>query len=335
MNRKVSSSGKFLFLAAALAALILGCGATSRDGGEPAAGRPAEQVSADRYSEIIGRRDEAGNLTVYFLDLSVENEAEDKSGDSSLVIFPEGSVMLVDTGHPESAGDILAFLRDMGITKIDRVVLSHPHIDHIGGFSEIARVHEIGEVYQIEMDYPTDTYRQAQDTIRAMGIPARYLKRGDRVTLEDTVSMEIFNPEETLVYPQDFPDNSTQFVNNSSIVMKFTYGDSSVIMAGDIYSPRERDLTDQFGERLRADVAKATHHGADTSNSNRWIRTVRPLIVVSMHDVMGSMAVYNNYRKSGTDYYHTLYDGIVRVRMDSKQNYTVTTRFDSWLRQEE
>lgn len=342
-TRSAASKWAGIFLALLL---LLGCGSKNvppASGSTESSGASAQVrestaektgEKADRYAEIIDRSSEKGKLTVFFLDLSVKNEQTDKSGDAALLISPDGKVMMIDSGHPESAPDILKFLSDMGIGKIDCFVLSHPHIDHIGGFPAIAEKHPIGKVYQIDMDYPTDTYRKTQEAIKAKNIPLVYLKDGDTLRFGDKVGIEIFNPGESLEYPQNFPDNSTQFVNNASMVMKFSYGTSTYLTAGDIYSPKERDLTDIFGEELRADVAKANHHGADTSNSNRWIRTVQPLIVVSMHDVMGSMTVYNNYVKQGSAYYHSLYDGIIRISMDDESNYTALTQFDSWLRPE-
>jgi competence protein ComEC len=297
--------------------------------GQDAAALPAK---TDRYDDLVSTADWAGKFTVYFLDLAVSPEARDKSGDATLLISPEGKVMMLDSGHPESAGDILSFLSDLGIGRIDYFILSHPHIDHIGGFPAIAERYQVGEVYQINMEYPTDTYRRYRDALEKLRIPVSNLKRGDTLNFGREISLEVFNPGEKFDYPAEFPANSTQFINNSSLVVKFNYGDSSLLMGGDIYSPRERELIDLYGEKLRADVIKANHHGGDTSNSSRWIRTASPKIVSVMNDIIASMTVYNNYKKNGGAFYHTLEDGIIRVSMDKNRNYRVTTRFDSWLR---
>jgi competence protein ComEC len=327
-----------------LLALLLLAGACRRSGetvqarqipaGETGTGQDAAVLPArtDRYKELVSTADWAGKFTVYFLDLAVSPGAQDKSGDAALLISPEGKVMMLDSGHPESAGDILSFLSDLGIGRIDYFILSHPHIDHIGGFPAIAERHQVGEVYQINMEYPTDTYRRYREALEQFRIPASNLKRGDTLSFGGEISLEVFNPGEKFDYPAEFPANSTQFINNSSLVGKFSYGDSSLLMGGDIYSPRERELIDLYGEKLRADVVKANHHGGDTSNSSRWIRTTSPKIVISMNDVISSMTVYNNYKKNGGAFYHTLEDGIIRVSMDKNRDYRVTTRFDSWLR---
>ncbi|MDR3191641.1 MAG: MBL fold metallo-hydrolase, partial [Treponema sp.] len=244
--------------------------------GETGTGQSAATAPAgDRYDELISTANWAGKFTVFFLDLAVSPEAKDKSGDATLLISPEGKVMMLDSGHPESAGDILSFLSDLGIGRIDYFILSHPHIDHIGGFPAVAERHQVGEAYQIDMEYNTDTYRRYRDALEKRHIPVTNLKRGDTFGFGGEISVEVFNPGEK-IEPPGFPADSTQFINNSSLVLKFNYGDSSLLMGGDIYTPRERELIDLYGEKLRADVVKANHHGGDTSNSSRWIRTTGP-----------------------------------------------------------
>ncbi|MDR0998359.1 MAG: MBL fold metallo-hydrolase, partial [Treponema sp.] len=250
-NSGGNRGGYFCF--SILLAVLLLAGACRRPGGTAQARQtPAEQTGAgqnaalapgktDRYRELVSTANLGGNFTVYFLDLAVSPEAKDKSGDAALLISPEGKVMMLDSGHPESAGDILSFLADLGIGRIDYFILSHPHIDHIGGFPAIAERHQIGEVYQIDMEYNTDTYRRYRDTLERFRMPVRNLKRGDTFGFGDEIRLEVFNPEEKLEYPSEFPANSTQFINNSSLVIKFYYGDSSLLMGGDIYTPRERD----------------------------------------------------------------------------------------------
>ena len=317
---------------------------------EPVAGKPAaEQVNADgkvdRYRELI-RSPEKGRLTIYFLDLSVSPEAVDKSGDAGLILLPDGKVMMVDSGHPESAADSLALLSDLKISRIDYFILSHPHIDHVGGFPAIAEKHEIGEVYQIDMEYPTESYRRYRAALDLHRIPVYMLKRGDTVSFGDEVSAKVYNPPEDFSYPEGnlgsveprrrvpagFPDNSTQFVNDNSLVLKLTWGKTGILLGGDIYLTRERELTELYGDELRSVIAKANHHGLDSSNSIRWIRTVQPRVVVAMNDLFSSMTVYNNFKKNGAAFYHTFLDGLVRVSLDREGNCEVTSRFDSWLR---
>ena len=298
---------------------------------EPAAGPPGLQGKADRYEELI-RSPEKGHLTIYFLDLSVSPQAEDKSGDAMLLILPDGLVMMVDSGHPESAADSLALLSELGIARIDYFFITHPHIDHIGGFPAIAEKYEIGEVFQTDIEYITETYRLYKKVIETHRIPVRSLKRGDTLLLGEEITAQVFNPPDEIKYPQNFPANSTQFINDNSMVVKLSWGKSDILLGGDIYLTRERDISELYGEELHAIVSKANHHGNDSSNGAWWIRTVQPELVVAMDDKISSMTVYNNFKKSGAVYYHTSLDGLVRVTLNREGEYSVVSRFDSWLR---
>ena len=288
-------------------------------------------VIIDRYEELI-RSPLEGRFTVFFPDLSVSPQAQDKSGDAAIVILPGGKVMMIDSGHPESAGDSLALLSDLGINKIDYFIITHPHIDHIGGFPAIAEKHEIGEVFQTALEYSTETYRSYRTALEKFRLPVNNLNRGDALVFGEGVTALVLNPQAEISYPANFPGNSTQFLNDNSLVIKFTWGASSILFGADIYLTRERELSELYGEELVSVAAKANHHGSDTSNSAGWIRAVQPKLVVAMDDQISSMTVYNNYKRSGAAYYHTFLDGIVRVSLDREGNYEVISRFDSWLR---
>ena len=281
-------------------------------------------------NQSVFTRDE-GVCNLYFLDLEVSPKAKDKSGDSTILISPDGKVMLLDCGHPESGGQVVAALKALGIEKIDYSVASHPHIDHIGGFPEIAGHFPIGKVYRTALEYTTATYRRFVSTISDKKIPVEILGEGDAFMFGDRVSVEVFNPSFEIVYPKDYPDNSTQFVNNSSLALKFSYGESTAWFSGDLYAPQEMVLVKKYGDRLQSDIVKANHHGSNTSNSLQWIQTLKPSIVVAMHDELYSMHVYNTYVKYGATYHLTFYDGNVKVSMDGKKQYTVTDEKESWL----
>ncbi|AEV28783.1 putative hydrolase (metallo-beta-lactamase superfamily) [Sphaerochaeta pleomorpha str. Grapes] len=274
---------------------------------------------------------DAGKFNLYFLDLEVSAEATDKSGDSTVLISPDGKVMLLDCGHPESGRQVVDALHALGIEKIDYFVASHPHIDHIGGFPEIAENFPIGKVYRTALEYPTDIYRRFVSAISEKNIPVEMLSEGDAFSFGDQISVEVFNPSLEITYPSNYPDNSTQFVNNTSLALKFSYGESTAWFSGDLYVPQERVLVMKYGEALQSDVAKANHHGGDTSNSLKWIKNLKATVVVAMHDDVSSMTVYNNYKKYGAAYHLTRNDGNVKVSMDEKKNYTVVDEKESWM----
>ncbi len=274
---------------------------------------------------------EPGKLAIYFLDLEVSPEAVDKSGDATVLISPEGKVMLLDSGHPESSHLVIEALKTLNVQAIDIFVASHPHIDHIGGFPQVAATFPIKQVYRSNLDYATDVNQAALQAIQQYNIPVAILCEGDSFMFGDCIKVDVYNPPKDITYPPNYPDNSTQFINNQSIAMKLTYGQSTAWFSGDLYMVQERALITKYGGQLQADVAKVNHHGGDTSNSIRWIKNLNAKIVVAMHDQLDSMTVYTNYKRYGAEYHLTLNDGLVKVVMDDKKNYQVFDTKDSWM----
>ncbi len=351
---------------------------TSEETEESLSESKAESSDVDRYAEIMDTSNDSGKLTVYFLDLEVGEEAEDKAGDSAILISPDGKVMLLDAGHPEAGHLVVDALKDLGVEKIDYLVASHPHIDHIGGIPEVMDAFPVGETYRSYVEYTTKTYQNYVEKIDYLvashphidhigGIPevmdafpvgetyrsyveyttktyqnyvnalenseaeTHFVKTGDVFQFGDEVSVEVLGPDEEIQYPKDFPDNSTEFLNDHSLTLKFTYGETSALFCGDLYRSQERDYVEQYGEKLDVDLIKANHHGKDTSNSKKWIEAASPQAVVAMNDKAPNMTVVENYQKEGAEFHHTLLDGVVKVTMDDKQNVEIVDQKDSWL----
>lgn len=287
-------------------------------------------ISVSLFASVHLTR-ENGALALYFLDLEVSPEAVDKSGDSTILISPEGKVMLLDSGHPESAHLVIDALEALDVKTIDIFVASHPHIDHIGGFPQVAARFAVKQVYRSSLEYGTNVNQAALQAMEQYNLPVTILSEGDSFMFGDYVKVDIYNPPKEITYPKNYPDNSTQFINNQSLAMKLTYGESTAWFSGDLYMAQERTLITKYGELLQADVAKANHHGGDTSNSLRWIKNLNARIVVAMHDQLDSMTVYNNYKRYGAEYHLTLNDGLIKVVMDDKKNYQVFDTKDSWM----
>ncbi len=289
--------------------------------------------AVDRYADLLDTTQYDGKLAIYFLDLTVGEEVEDKAGDCALLISPEGETMLIDTGNPACSYMVVEFLQDLGITRIDYLVLSHPHIDHIGGVPDIVENFEVGVCYRTNVYYTTQTYENCVNALESAGIETVYLHEGDSFYF-GSVLVEIYNPPEEVTYPDDFPNNSTQFLNDTSLLMKLTYGESTFLFGGDLYLAKEKELVEKYGDLLDVDVAKVNHHGKDTSNCLTWVKTVTPLIAVGMGDEnLGAMSIYERYVKYGATYYYTSdYDGKILLIADDQANYTVITQYDSWLR---
>ncbi len=305
--------------------------ASAESSAESSAASEEKTSDVDRYAEIMDTSSDSGKLTVYFLDLEVGEEAEDKAGDSAILISPDGKVMLLDAGHPDAGHLVVDALKDLGVEKIDYLVASHPHIDHIGGIPEVMDAFPVEETYRSYMEYTTKTYQNYVNALENSEAEIHFVQTGDEFEFGDKVRVEVLGPEGEIQYPKDFPDNSTEFLNDHSLTLKFTYGETSALFCGDLYRSQERDYVEQYGEELEADLVKANHHGKDTSNSKKWIQAVSPQVVVAMNDKSPNMTVVENYQKEGAEFHHTLLDGVVKVILDDKKTVEVIDQKDSWL----
>ena len=260
--------------------------------------------------------------------LQLTTRSDDKSGDCTILTSPDGKVMVIDAGNPSTFVDVDNALKALGITRIDYLVASHPHVDHIGSFAQLIYAYEIGAMYTSEIEYPTSHYRRYMEAIESTNTPHIILAEGDSFKFGSDVLVEVLHPAKGIEYFEGYPDGSTQFINNRSLVMKLTYKDSSFLFTGDIYTAAEREIVARYEDKLKADVLKVPHHGDSTSSSRPLRTTVDPQIAVMMHDAIADLRIYRNYSNAGAATYITSIDGAVMVSTEGDGEYTVISQFD-------
>ena len=161
----------------------------------------------DRYDQIFDASQDAGRLTARFLQLTTRSD--DKSGDSTILTSPDGKAMIVDAGNPSTFIDIQNALDSLGITRIDYLVASHPHVDHVGSFAQLIYGYDIGAVYTTEVEYPTSHYRNYMEALEATETPHVILAEGDTFMFGDHVLVEVFHPAPGIEYYEGYPEGST------------------------------------------------------------------------------------------------------------------------------
>jgi competence protein ComEC len=285
----------------------------------------AEKI-VDRYDQIFDASQDAGRLTARFIQLTTRSD--DKSGDCAILTSPDGKVMIIDAGNPSTFSDLDSVLKALGITRIDYLVASHPHVDHIGSLAQLISTYEIGRVYTSELVYPNPHYNNYMEAIKQTQTPHLILAEGDTFMFGASVLVEVFHPAPGIEYYDGYPAQSTQFINNHSLVMKITYGESSFLFGGDLYTSGEKDVVERYGDRLHVDVFKVGHHGDSTSSSKSYRTAISAKIAVMMHDAIADLNVYRKYKREGADTYITSIDGCVLVSTAGNGEYTVITQYD-------
>lgn len=193
-------------------------------------------------------------FAVHFIDVG--------QADAALVIC-SGKTMLIDGGNKEDSNLIYSYLQKQNITHLDYVVCTHAHEDHVGGLSGALTAATVGTVMAPVTDYNTSAFRDFVTKTEERGREITVPKAGDRFLLGDATV--------TVVGPLKEYDDP----NNTSIVLRVVYGETSFLFTGDMETTAETDLLDA-GVELRSTVLKVGHHGSNTSTSYRFLREVAP-----------------------------------------------------------
>lgn len=294
------------------------------------------------YSDIIFDRKAIKNqFAVYFLRSEISYKSQSwsgKGGDSVLLIAPDGTTMLYDCSTALNGAYIAYALQELGIEKIDYFVNSHPHIDHLGGFSILARYFDIGHIY---LPPSVEAYANVvgeggyvaafMKEVQEKNIPYSYLAEGDTFTFGKDVNVKVYNPPADMVF-----DDSVIDGNEWSLLLKFVYKDSSVLLGGDLGNNEvklgrasETVLAEKYGSELQADVSKMNHHGDGYANGNtkagskEWLNVVQSKIYVGMYGSLSDERSWYTYVSTGAETFHTALDGTVLVYTNGNGQYEV------------
>lgn len=200
-------------------------------------------------------------LEVHFIDVG--------QADSILIKIGENA-MLIDAGDSKSGDTIISYLTAENITKLDYLIGTHPHEDHMGSFADIVNNFEIGNIILTEKVNTGKYFKRAIEAIENKNLSVTKAVVGDKYELGDAEFI-ILSPS------KDYGDN----LNNASIIIRLTYGENSFLFTGDAEKEPEGDVVSS-GFELKSDVLKFGHHGSSTSSSDSFLKAVSPTYGVIM-----------------------------------------------------
>ena len=186
--------------------------------------------------------------------------------------------MLIDAGEAGQSEGLVRRLKQLGVTKLDCVVATHPHTDHIGGMAEIIRVFKPAVCYLPQATHTTDEYAQMLAALEDCQVDTISPQAGDTAVLGDA-HITFLGPMRA-----DYLE-----LNDHSIVLRLTYGSKAFLFMGDAQSAAEQNILDS-GAQLTADVLKVGHHGSDTSSSEAFLDAVAPKYAIVCADSIAGLS---------------------------------------------
>lgn len=204
-------------------------------------------------------QDGNGTMAVHFIDVG--------QGAGTLVIGPDGKTLLFDGGtiHGDAGDTLVEYINQLGLSKIDVLIASHPHADHINGLDDVVSTFDIESVYMPKVSHTTKTYEKLLKAINQKGLKIKTGKAGMEIPFGD-VYVQIVAPNGT-----DYGDN----LNEWSIAIRLEFRETSFIFTGDAEEVSEREMVES-GYTLHSDVYLVGHHGSRSSTTEIFLDAVDP-----------------------------------------------------------
>lgn len=262
----------------------------------------AEHTASVSQSAKSSSGEQKELLTVTFLDVG--------QGDAS-VLQCGGQTMMIDGGKAKASSYIYSWLKKNQISYLDVMVATHTDADHIGGLPGALNYAKVGTAYCPVTSGTTKTFQSFVKYLKKQGKSITVPEAGDEFSLGGA-QVRILGPTD----PQAEG-------NNSSIVLKVTFGDTSFLFTGDAEREEEQELLES-GYDLESTVLKVGHHGSDTSTSYLFLRTVNPqyaVISVGADNTYGhpTEAVLSRLRDADVKTCRTDLQGTITAVSDGKK----------------
>ncbi len=243
-------------------------------------------------------------MQIHFIDVG--------EGDSILINVHDGKKILVDAGNSDTGPGLVKYLTSIGVSRIDHLILTHPHDDHIGGVFNILSEFKVGNLYDNGInDFPSTIYEDYVKSVRKEPSKYRVLQAGEQLLFGE-LKLEVINPRLPL----------TGDLNEDSIVLRLHYGDVNVLLSGDMGERGERRLMNT-GVELNSHILKIGHHGAENACTDDFLAAVGPqaaIISVGKNNIYSrpKAQTLKRLENAGIKIYRTDLNGHITLKTNGK-----------------
>lgn len=221
--------------------------------------------SVDQHEEVS-----SDGLFLHFLDVG--------QADATLIVHPEAAI-LIDAGHWRRT-DLVDDLRRHGVDRLDLIIITHPHADHLGQFDQVMAAMDVAEVWWSGSVTTTATFARAVEALESSDAHYHEPRAGEHAVI-GPVRIDVVNPPAGT----DLAD-----LHDAGLAVVVTYGNFSAVFTGDAEAPTEQRMAaGPLRQQLRAQVLQLGHHGSSTSTTPEFLAAVAPAVAI------WSAAIDNDY----------------------------------------
>ncbi len=258
---------------------------------------------SQQSSNAVNTSNKSNELKVHYIDVG--------QGDSILVQTKDKNI-LIDAGTRKSSDNLINYLKKQHIKKLDYVIATHPHEDHIGGMPKVIDEFEISNFYAPKKTANTKIFKDMILQLKKKNLKINIAKKGISLDLSNDSSLDFLAPV------KDNYENT----NDSSAVVKLTHGNTKFLFTGDAEKTSEKDILNS-NEDLSSNVLKVGHHGSHSSSSKEFLDKINPKIAII------SCGKNNDYghphketmkelKKRNIEVYRTDIDGTILLTSDGE-----------------
>ncbi len=252
--------------------VVSGCGKVSSDtSGPDAAAAPGN----------------GSKLNVQMLDVDQGDAILIRTGEQTILIDTGDDKIRAGKHKGENNNRLFEALDSLGITHIDKLIITHAHNDHMGLAAKVIKRYDVAELVYNGIPSANKGFRNMLTAANNKGVKKSKVKAGDVLDFGNDVSFKVLSPSLKLVEEDTKQQGSSSAdeapkinVNNESIVGRLTFGDFSMLLTGDAEKEIEQELLQEYGNELTCKVYKVSHHGSKTSSSKEFLQAIKPELAI-------------------------------------------------------